>query len=343
MIKAGIENTFAQFFLIAAEGCENIKNFFSFLFTKIPLSVFFALLACAVLFFVLIAALKSKRRTNRKKNELPKNFVVQANLSEESLIEIRNMFKEVLAENEKTKTLIQTELKKYEQENKKEEPNVSLKNTEKLEDVKNMENSEKEQNEALGFSETEKTLPEVTGLQAAFVEELEELSEVEPEPLAEDALEEPQELVELASYETHESLETGELNYIPSVAIDSTKFEGTEPLVIGDNTKSATESEGKHVEKREFRIFKPFDYINENNKEKNTTEESEALPLENLSSEKDGFMLTTFCANDTNVTDLPVEAIVLGEDGVFQISSNLKTSDVMIDEDFKKLVDSVIR
>lgn len=325
MIEAGSKNAFAQFFLIVVEGFENIKSFFSFLFTKIPLSAFSILLACVVLFLILIAALKAKRKTDRKKTELPKNFVVQANLSEESLIEIRNMLKEVLEENEKTKNMIQAELKRHEQENKKEEQN-----TKKLEDVKNMENSEKEQNEALDFSETESTLPEVTGLQSAFVEELEELSE-------------PEELVELASYETHESLETGELNFVPSIAIDNTKFEGTEPLVIGDNTKSAPESEKKQVEKREFRIFRPFDYINENNKEKNTSEESGALPLENLSSEKDGFMLTTFCANDNNVTDLPVEAIVQVEDGVFQISSNLKTSDVKIDEDFKKLVDSVIR
>ncbi len=338
MIEAGSKNSFAQFFLIVAEGCKNIKSFFSFLFTKIPFSAFFILLACVVLFLILVVALKANRKTDRKKTELPKNFVVQANLSEESLIEIRNMLKEVLEENEKTKNMIQAELKMHEQESKKEEQN-----TKKLEDVKNMENSEKEQNEALDFSETENTLPEVTGLQSAFVEELEELSEVDSEKLDKEALSEPEELVELASYETHESLETGELNFVPSIAIDNTKFEGTEPLVIGDNTKSAPESEKKQVEKREFRIFKPFDYINENNKEKNTSEESGALPLENLSSEKDGFMLTTFCANDNNVTDLPVEAIVQGEDGVFQISSNLRTSDVKIDEDFKKLVDSVIR
>ena len=70
--------------------------------------------------------------------------------------------------------------------------------------------------------------------------------------------------------------------------------------------------------------------------------QEEAAPLEELSSEKDGFMFTTFAENDNNVTELPLDAIVLGEDGVFHISADVSKIEMPIDEDFKKLVDSVI-
>ena len=46
--------------------------------------------------------------------------------------------------------------------------------------------------------------------------------------------------------------------------------------------------------------------------------------------------------NDNNVTELPLDAIVLGEDGVFHISADVSKIEMPIDEDFKKLVDSVI-
>ena len=65
--------------------------------------------------------------------------------------------------------------------------------------------------------------------------------------------------------------------------------------------------------------------------------------LEPLSEPKDDFMFTTFAANDNNVTDLSTDAIVQGEDGVFSISEDLVLPNIRIDEDFKKLVDSVLK
>ena len=55
------------------------------------------------------------------------------------------------------------------------------------------------------------------------------------------------------------------------------------------------------------------------------------------------FMFTKFAANDNNVTDLPPDAIIQDKDGVFSISENLIPTGVKIDEEFKKLVDSVLR
>ena len=54
-------------------------------------------------------------------------------------------------------------------------------------------------------------------------------------------------------------------------------------------------------------------------------------------------MFTKFAANDNNVTDLPPDAIIQDKDGVFSISENLIPTGVKIDEEFKKLVDSVLR
>ena len=54
-------------------------------------------------------------------------------------------------------------------------------------------------------------------------------------------------------------------------------------------------------------------------------------------------MFTTFAGEQENVTDLMPETIVLGEDGVFHISEDAVAPDMKIDEDFKKLVDSVIK
>ena len=53
-------------------------------------------------------------------------------------------------------------------------------------------------------------------------------------------------------------------------------------------------------------------------------------------------MFTTFAENENDITELPLDAIVLGEDGVFHISSEVANVEMPIDEDFKKLVDSVI-
>ena len=54
-------------------------------------------------------------------------------------------------------------------------------------------------------------------------------------------------------------------------------------------------------------------------------------------------MFTTFAANDNNVTELSPDAIVQGDDGVFSIANDVSTAGIAIDEDFKKLVDSVLR
>jgi len=65
--------------------------------------------------------------------------------------------------------------------------------------------------------------------------------------------------------------------------------------------------------------------------------------LESISEQKDDFMFTTFAANDNNVTELSPEAIIQGDDGVFSISENLVLPSIRIDEDFKRLVDSVLK
>lgn len=302
---------FIQNFLFA------FGNFFANL-QKVPLyaQILFVLCVLLAICLVILICVLCKNKKNQKKEK-----VIKADISEKSLKEIEKIVKVAVSENDK-------------------------KNENSHDFSENLENSEIEELEEL--PETRKTLPEETGLQSAFIEELEEI----PETLDE----REHRGIDLESYEKHESSETGDVNYTPSNAVDSSKFEGTEPLVLGDETKNNLQKSEKVESSKEFKIFTPFDYKAENlanseneqnNKNTEITKEpaeENVAPLEELSAnaDKDGFMFTTFCANDNNVTDLPIEAIVLGEDGVFQISSNISSTNVPIDEDFKKLVDSVL-
>ena len=154
------------------------------------------------------------------------------------------------------------------------------------------------------------------------------------------------------------------------------KFEGTEPLVIGDflETKNTNSSENDDLTE-DFVVYDSEMLFNEEKSNicEKTTEilkasESEELKkndstensmkdneieeleeyefpkeLESVSDVRNQFMFTKFAANDNNVTDLPPDAIIQDKDGVFSISENLIPTGVKIDEEFKKLVDSVLR
>ena len=159
--------------------------------------------------------------------------------------------------------------------------------------------------------------------------------------------------IELQGYEQKISTKDSSVTFVPSEKCDRKKFEGSEPLEISDKTVSAQNEPSEEVEK-EFIIYNPFDFAKENsgnsdfessdseNQEENSGGQENASPLEELSFEKDGFMFTTFAENENDITELPLDAIVLGEDGVFHISSEVANVEMPIDEDFKKLVDSVI-
>lgn len=223
----------------------------------------------------------------------------------------------------------------------------------------------------------EELLPESEDLDEA--EELEPLEEVEPSETIEPSenaepsldiafFENPQELsedeteknetlsgsIEISGCEQKFCTKDNSVSFVPSENCDRKKIEGSEPLVISDSATPLKNNSDDDVGK-DFVIYRPFDFAKENSKnsdsestdftesEENAREAQDAAPLEELSSEKDGFMFTTFAENDAGVTELPLDAIVLGEDGVFHISSEIAKVEMPIDEDFKKLVDSVIR
>lgn len=183
----------------------------------------------------------------------------------------------------------------------------------------------------------------------AFFENPEELSEDETEK--NETLSGP---IEISGCEQKFCTKDNSVSFVPSENCDRRKFEGSEPLVISDSATPLKNDSGDDVGK-DFVIYRPFDFAKENSEnsdsestdftesEENAREAQDAAPLEELSSEKDGFMFTTFAENDAGVTELPLDAIVLGEDGVFHISSEIAKVEMPIDEDFKKLVDSVIR
>lgn len=178
-----------------------------------------------------------------------------------------------------------------------------------------------------------------------------------PEELSEDETEKNENLsgpIEISGCEQKFCTKDNSVSFVPSENCDRRKFEGSETLVISDSATPLKNDSGDDVGK-DFVIYRPFDFAKENSEnsdsestdftesEENAREAQDAAPLEELSSEKDGFMFTTFAENDAGVTELPLDAIVLGEDGVFHISSEIAKVEMPIDEDFKKLVDSVIR
>lgn len=178
-----------------------------------------------------------------------------------------------------------------------------------------------------------------------------------PEELSEDETEKNETLsgsIEISGCEQKFCTKDNSVSFVPSENCDRRKFEGSEPLVISDSATPLKNDSDNDVGK-DFAIYRPFDFAKENSEnsdsestdftesEENAREAQDAAPLEELSSEKDGFMFTTFAENDAGVTELPLDAIVLGEDGVFHISSEIAKVEMPIDEDFKKLVDSVIR
>lgn len=183
----------------------------------------------------------------------------------------------------------------------------------------------------------------------AFFENPGELSEDETEK--NETLSGP---IEISGCEQKFCTKDNSVTFVPSENCDRRKFEGSEPLVISDSATPLKNDSDDNFGK-DFVIYRPFDFAKENSKnsdsestdftesEENAREAQDAAPLEELSSEKDGFMFTTFAENDAGVTELPLDAIVLGEDGVFHISSEIAKVEMPIDEDFKKLVDSVIR
>lgn len=183
----------------------------------------------------------------------------------------------------------------------------------------------------------------------AFFENPEELSEDETEK--NETLSGP---IEISGCEQKFCTKDNSVTFVPSENCDRRKFEGSEPLVISDSATPLKNDSDDDFGK-DFAIYRPFDFAKENSEnsdsestdftesEENAREAQDAAPLEELSSEKDGFMFTTFAENDAGVTELPLDAIVLGEDGVFHISSEIAKVEMPIDEDFKKLVDSVIR
>lgn len=183
----------------------------------------------------------------------------------------------------------------------------------------------------------------------AFFENPEELSEDETEK--NETLSGP---IEISGCEQKFCTKDNSVSFVPSENCDRRKFEGSEPLVISDSA-TPLKNDSDDDAGKDFVIYRPFDFAKENSEnsdsestdftesEENTREAQDAAPLEELSSEKDGFMFTTFAENDAGVTELPLDAIVLGEDGVFHISSEIAKVEMPIDEDFKKLVDSVIR
>lgn len=183
----------------------------------------------------------------------------------------------------------------------------------------------------------------------AFFENPEELSEDETEK--NETLSGP---IEISGCEQKFCTKDNSVSFVPSENCDRKKIEGSEPLVISDSATPLKNDSDDDVGK-DFVIYRPFDFAKEKSEnsdsestdftesEENAREAQDAAPLEELSSEKDGFMFTTFAENDAGVTELPLDAIVLGEDGVFHISSEIAKVEMPIDEDFKKLVDSVIR
>ena len=251
---------------------------------------------------------------------------------------------------------------------------------EALEEVDAADDAEDlEEVESLDDAEAVEEIEEVEDLEVAEnIDDAEDIEEVEPVEELEDvkeaedaaALENGEEVEDAEPAEGLEEIEEAEDKNIDK-AIDEAalkeevltyrdvrRFEGTEPLVIGINAEIHLPTDIQDCDDSvadDFFISAPGDFMfteeykseETQNIETGDAEEAEKESLDDVSDlepvQEDGFMFTTFAANDNNVTELCPEAIVLGDDGVFHITDNLATSNVHIDEEFKKLVDSVLK
>lgn len=258
-----------------------------------------------------------------------------ADISSASMKEIRKIFEEVLSTNtvkvEKLEGAKKTEKAlAYEPETESADKAENLEPLEEIEPAEELEPLE----------DVEEIGPEEIG-SLEDAEPVEELEEAEP-------LDEPEELEPLEDVEELEAAEPVE-ELAPAEEIpEAENLEELQPETEQEKSESG-EDFGKN-----FVIYKPFDFTKEKtensdlessvfaNPEENSAPQKEEAYLEELSFGKDGFMFTTFAENDNNVTELPLDAIVLGEDGVFHISADVSKIEMPIDEDFKKLVDSVI-
>ena len=176
------------------------------------------------------------------------------------------------------------------------------------------------------------------------------------------------ELVEDVPVESFQN--TSESIIFSSPRNEVAQFEGSEPLMIGDSVPAGETHNSESSVADDFVVYNSLNMIFEENANafdsnseihKDSTDEKKKLSdgnlmknsennqnddikeLESISEQKDDFMFTTFAANDNNVTELSPEAIIQGDDGVFSISENLVLPSIRIDEDFKRLVDSVLK
>lgn len=285
-----------------------------------------------------------------------------ASLSQNDMQEIRRMFEEIVSSG---RIVVQKEASIQKTGGKQKSEAVS--NVEKPENIEPLEELDDvepiDEVEELGEAEPVEEVEELG--EAESVEELESLEEVEEledveeieeaEPVEEleevEGIEEAEPVEELAEDESEDGKATGAVQKITEEEEkeifkeeviscgDVRRFEGTEPLKIG------TGEDGKENENEDdsvvenFFISAPGDYLfSEEYKTEKTEEVGDLEPVK-----EEEFMFTTFAANDNNVKELCPEAIVLGDDGVFHITENLNPSAVPVDEEFKRLVDSVLR
>ena len=258
-----------------------------------------------------------------------------------------------------------------------EEPAASFEVLEESDFVEEIETLEVDDDVEILQEEKEECSPGLTNEQLRESEELLEIMPVDDDKTdVLDAADTNSENVDYEDSSISEFVDVSDNIEYSSPRDEVAKFEGTEPLVIGDflETKNTNSSENDDLTE-DFVVYDSEMLFNEEKSNicEKTTEilkasESEELKkndstensmkdneieeleeyefpkeLESVSDVRNQFMFTKFAANDNNVTDLPPDAIIQDKDGVFSISENLIPTGVKIDEEFKKLVDSVLR
>ena len=258
-----------------------------------------------------------------------------------------------------------------------EESAASFEVLEESDFVKEIETLEVDDDVEILQEEKEECSPGLTNEQLRESEELLEIMPVDDDNTdVLDAADTNSENVDYEDSSISEFVDVSENIEYSSPRDEVAKFEGTELLVIGDflETKNINSSENDDLTE-DFVVYDSEMLFNEEKSNicEKTTEilkasESEELKkndstensmkdneieeleeyefpkeLESVSDVRNQFMFTKFAANDNNVTDLPPDAIIQDKDGVFSISENLIPTGVKIDEEFKKLVDSVLR
>lgn len=252
-----------------------------------------------------------------------------AELSEITMEKLKKMFEEVLKENNLNINVANT--------TKKIENITEGKKVEQMESVENLENLEVLESAESENTKNEGSVPSQKNNDS--LEEIEPLEFLEPESLCADVTDD----VSANFLGTINSNDSQFTDSPDSFIRNDDSFPTTENL-FAEEINFGTEyiSTQEDLKNPKISVFNLPSMIPENSETTKKIENSQKSSKSNK--KKSGLLALASAFNEIALRERPDnQTIVKSQNGIFQISQNLKYDSVSIDKDFKSLVDSVLK